>query len=164
MMAAMHSRALLLSLALVVSLVSGVAPVRAQFYDLDGAYHCLTKADAACAAAVNLPPPAPPPPPPVTGPTMESVVADIRAQKVSAGDLQLLDGHVANKEPRAVEAMAWCKLNGLGAPADPLAAYFLYGEAAQLGVPNAQANQVAIFETRLTQQQRQDLLVKLQSK
>jgi TPR repeat protein len=164
MMTAMHFRAFLFSLSLAVSLVLGGVPARAQFYDLDGAYHCLTKADAACAATVNLPPPVPPSPPPVTGPTMGSVIADIRAQKVGAADLQLLQTHADDKEPRAVEALAWCKLNGLGSPADPLAAYSLYGEAAQLGVPNAQANQVAIFETRLTQQQRQDLLVKLQSK
>jgi TPR repeat protein len=163
MMAAMHSRALLFSFGVAVSLVSAGAPARAQFYDLDGAYHCLTKADAACAAAANLPPPAPPRPPAVTGPTIESVFADIRAQKVTVADMQLLEAHVDRKEPRAVEALAWCKLSGLGAPADPLAAYFLYGEAARLGVPNAQANQVAIFETRLTQQQRQDVLMKLQT-
>lgn len=138
-------------------------PARAQFYDLDGSYHCLTKGSAACAGEGDVPPPAPPPPPPYTGPTMESVIADIRAQRVSEADMRLLESHAEKKEPRAVEALAWCKLNGLGGTADPLAAYFLYGEAAQLGVPNAQANQVAIFESRLTQQQRQDLLMKLQT-
>lgn len=94
---------------------------------------------------------------------MESVIADIRARRPTPADMQLLEEHAGNKEPRAVEALAWCKLNGLGGPADPFAAYFLYGEAAQLGVPNAQANQVAIFETRLTQAQRQDVLLKLQT-
>jgi TPR repeat protein len=77
--------------------------------------------------------------------------------------MQLLEAHAEQKEPRAVEALAWCKLNGVGWPADPKEAFFLYGEAAELGVPNAKANQVAIFETRLTQQQRQDVLVKLQA-
>lgn len=161
-MAAMHLRALLLSLALGVSLVSAGAPARAQFYDLNGAYHCLTKADAACKGETDAPPPPPPPPP--AGPTLDSVIGDIKADQVSDKDMQLLENFVAKKDPHAVEALAWCKLNGLGAPADPESAYFLYGEAAQLGVPNAQANQIAIFETRLTQGQRQDVLMKLQTK
>ena len=49
----------------------------------------------------------------------------------------LLEAHAEQKEPRAIEALAWCKLNGVGWPADPIAAFFLYGEAAQLGVPAA---------------------------
>jgi hypothetical protein len=163
MIAAMHVRAFLFSLGLAGLLVSTGAPARAQFYDLDGAYHCVTKSDANCAAATKLPPPPPPPRPAHTGPTMESVIAAIGAQKLTQADMRLLEEHAAQKEPRAVEALAWCKLNGIGWPADPIAAYFLYGEAAQLGVANAGANQVAIFESRLTQQQRQDLLVKLQT-
>jgi len=66
--------------------------------------------------------------------------------------MQLLESHAEEKEPRSVEALAWCKLNGIGWPADPIAAFLLYGEAAALGVPKARANQIAIFETRLTQQ------------
>lgn len=161
MMTAMHLRALLLSLALGLPLVSAGTPARAQFYDLNGAYHCLTKADAACKGETDAPP-APPPPPPA-GPTLESVIRDIKAEQVSDKDMQLLENFVAKKDPQAVEALAWCKLNGLGGPADPESAYFLYGEAAQLGVANAQANQIAIFETRLTQEQRQDVLMKLQT-
>lgn len=144
-------------------LVSTGTPARAQFYNLDGAYHCVTGSDPACSAEAKLPPPPPPPRPVYVGPTMQSVIAAIRAQKLSPADMQWLEAHAEQKEPRAIEALAWCKLNGVGWPADPLAAYFLYGEAAELGVPNAQANQVAIFEARLTQQQRQELLVKLQT-
>ncbi len=159
----MHVRAFLFSLGLAGFLISTGTPARAQFYDLDGAYHCVTKSDANCAAGTKLPPPPPPPRPVQTGPTMESVIAAIRAQKLSQADMQLLEDHAARKEPRAVEALAWCKLNGVGWPADPIAAYLLYGEAAELGVANAQANQIAIFESRLSQQQRQDLLLKLQT-
>lgn len=163
MMAAMHNRAFLLLFAVLG--LAGVAsiPARAQFYDLDGAYHCLTSTDAACAAAANVPP-APPPPPPPAGPTIDQVIARVKAQKVNDIDMRLLESHAANKEPRAVEALAWCKLNGIGGKADPLAAFFLYGQAVQLGVPNAQANQTAIFESRLTQEQRQDVLMRLQTK
>ena len=163
-MRTMHARAILLSLGLAASLCAASAPVRAQFYDLDGAYHCLAAPDPACKGEAAVPPARPAPAAPITGPTLNSVIADIRAQKVTAGDMQLLGAQAARQEPRAIEALAWCKLNGLGGAADPLAAYSLYGEAAQLGVPNAQANQIAIFETRLTPAQRQELLVKLQSR
>ena len=162
-MAAMHVRAFLFPLSLALCSIAVAAPVRAQFYDLDGAYHCLTKADPTCAAETHLPPPAPSPAIPHSGPTMESVIADIRVQRLTPADLQVLADRAENKEPRAVEALAWCKLNGIGVPVDPLEAYFLYGEAAQLGVPHAQANQVAIFENRLTQAQRQEVLMKLQT-
>jgi TPR repeat protein len=77
--------------------------------------------------------------------------------------MQLLEAHAEQKEPRAVEALAWCKLNGVGWPTDPMAAFFLYGEAAQLGVASAKDNQIAIFESRLTQQQRQDVLIRMQT-
>lgn len=163
MIVTMHLCAFLFSLGLAGFLISTDTPARAQFYDLDGTYHCVTKADPACSAEAKLPPPAPPPRPVYTGPTMDSVMAGIRAKKLSPGDMQLLEAHAEQKEPRAVEALAWCKLNGVGWPADPMEAFFLYGEAAALGVPNAKANQVAIFETRLTQQQRQDVLVRLQT-
>jgi hypothetical protein len=159
----MHMRAFLISLGLAGVLVSTGAPARAQFYSLDGTYRCVAEADPSCSAEASLPPPPPPPAPVYTGPTMDSVFAGIRAKKLSPGDMQLLEAHAEQKEPRAVEALAWCKLNGVGWPADPIDAFLLYGEAAQLGVPNAKANQIAIFESRLTQQQRQDVLVKLQT-
>lgn len=159
----MHRPAFLFSLGLAGFLASTGTPARAQFYSLDGTYRCVTKADPACSAEASLPPPPPPPAPVYTGPTMNSVFAGIRAKKLSPGDMQLLEAHAEQKEPRAVEALAWCKLNGVGWPADAIEAFLLYGEAAQLGVPNAKANQIAIFESRLTQQQRQDVLVKLQT-
>lgn len=163
MVVPMHIRAFLISLVLTGFLVSTGTPARAQFYDLNGTYRCVTKSDPSCSAEASLPPPPPPPTPVYTGPTMDSVMAGIRAKKLSPGDMQLLEAHAEQKEARAVEALAWCKLNGVGWPADPIEAFILYGEAAQLGVPNAKANQIAIFESRLTQQQRQDVLVKLQT-
>jgi hypothetical protein len=163
MIVAMHLRAVLISLSLAGFLALTGTPARAQFYSLDSTYHCVVKADPACSAEAKLPPPPAPPPPAYTGPTMNSVIAGIRAKKLSPGDMQLLEAHAEQKEPRAVEALAWCKLNGVGWPADPMEAFFLYGEAARLGVPNAKDNQIAIFESRLTQQQRQDVLIRMQT-
>jgi hypothetical protein len=159
----MHRRAFLISLILAGFLALAGVPARAQFYSLDNTYHCVTESDPACSAEAALPPPPAPPPLVYAGPTMDSVLAGIRAKKLTPGDMQLLEAHAEQKEPRAVEALAWCKLNGVGWPADAAAAFFLYGEAAQLGVPNAKDNQIAIFESRLTQQQRQDVLVRMQT-
>lgn len=162
MMMAMHERVTLLVLLGAALALAAVGPAKAQFYDLDGVYHCVTAPNAACNNAEHpLPPPQPPPP---ATPTIDELIARIRAQKVTANDIAVLDQLVAAKQPRAVEALAWCKLNGIGMPADPVAAYVLYGEAAQLGIPTARSNQIAIFETRLTQQQRQLVLMREQTK
>ena len=146
---------------LAVFLCCGQA-ARAQFYDLDGTYHCLTAPDAACKKSLEPPPPLPPPPP--ATPSVAEVIDHIRAQKVTAADIAVLEQRAAAKEPRAVEALAWCKLNGIGMAADPVEAYLLYGEAASLGVPGAKSNQAAVFETRLNQEQRQLALMRAQSR
>ncbi len=138
------------------------APAWAQFYDLDGTYHCLTAPDAACNKSETPPPPLPPTPP--ATPTIEEMIGRIRAQTVTAADIALIEQRAAAKEPRAVEALAWCELNGIGMQPDPVAAYMLYGEAATLGIPSAKSNQTAIFETRLNQEQRQLVLMREQSR
>ncbi len=137
------------------------APARAQFYDLDGAYHCLTAPDDKCKNAQNPPPPLPPPPP--ATPSVEGAIGRIRAQQVTADDIEAIEKHAAAKEARAVEALAWCKLNGIGLAQDPVEAYLLYGEAAELGIPTAKANQSAVFQTRLTPEQRQLVLMREQT-
>jgi TPR repeat protein len=138
----------------------GVA--RAQFYDLDGAYRCLTRPDAACRQALRQepPPPAPPKPPHADGPTLDEVMQHVREKAVTAADLRFLEKKTAAKDRRAVEVLAWCRLNGIGAPADVVAAYWLYGEAADLGVAHARQNQITIYETRLTPEQRQQVLLR----
>ncbi|MGH3578773.1 MAG: SEL1-like repeat protein, partial [Mycobacterium sp.] len=57
-----------------------------------------------------------------------------------------------------VEVLGWCRLNGIGAPRDPVAAYWLYRQASGLGVPHARENQVAIYKHQLTSEQRQQVL------
>lgn len=91
--------------------------------------------------------------------TLDEVIAHVRAGSVDAHDFEILQHAVAAKDPRAIEVLAWCRLNGIGGPADIVAAYRLYGAAADLGVPNARKNQIAIYETRLTPEQRQLVLL-----
>jgi TPR repeat protein len=160
-MRGMIRRAVILALAV----LAPAAVARAQFYDVDGAYHCLTKPDAACTKALGDAPA--PPPPPATkeakeaeaAPALAAVVARVKQGTATADDIRLLETRADAKDPRAIEVLAWCKLNGIGTPADALGAYWLYREAAGLGVAKARENQVAIFETKLTSDQRQQVLL-----
>ena len=138
---------------------------RAQFFDLDGVYRCVTAPDPACAA-----PPAgrPAAPAPVAKDAagaqaaagMGDAIARVKQGAASADDIRLIEARAAAKDPRAVEVLAWCKLNGIGMAADAVGAYWLYREAAGLGIANARANQIAIYETRLSSEQRHQVLLK----
>jgi hypothetical protein len=148
-----------------VLLVLGLAalgqPASAQFYDLDGAYRCLKTPDPACEKNLKDQPnpPAPPPPPPKPNePSFPQVLAHVRDKTATAGDLEVLTRLAEANDPRAVEVLAWCRLNGIGGARDPVAAYWLYRQAAGLEVPHARENQVAIFERQLTPEQRQEVL------
>ena len=131
----------------------------AQFYDLDGAYRCLQTPDAACEEGLrDRPQPAQPSASAAAkGPSLEQAIAKVRAKSAGPADIELLEKQAAANEPRAVEVLAWCKLNGIGTPPDALAAYWLYRQATALGVANARRNQVAVFEHRLTSEERQQV-------
>lgn len=144
-------------------LVMASAPLaQAQFYDLDGAYRCLTAPDKKCdkAEAPLVPAPFPTAPPP----TVAAVIAKIRAGTVGPDDIAVIRKEAAAKEPHAVEALAWCTLNGIDVAPDPVEAFWLYQEAADLGIPTARANEIAIFETELTPDQRQSVLMREQNR
>ena len=132
---------------------------RAQFYDLDGAYRCLTSNDPACAQTRNEPvPQMPQQAKPV--PRFEEIIARVRQKKATEDDIRILQSRADGKDARSVEVLAWCKLNGIGTASDAVAAYWLYREAADLGVANARQNQIAIYETRLSPEQRQQVLMR----
>jgi len=150
---------------LCVMLMLGIAvighPAGAQFYDLDGAYRCLKTPDPACEKDLQDQPnpPAPPPPPPKpNGPSFPQVLAHVRDKTATPGDIEVLARLAAANDARAVEVLAWCRLNGIGGARDPVAAYWLYRQAAELEVPHAQENQIAVFERQLTPEQRQEVL------
>jgi len=90
---------------------------------------------------------------------LDAAITRVRAGKAREKDRVLLEEQAAAKNPKAVEVLAWCYLNGSGCPADPVRAYWLYGQATDLGVPNARQNQALIFEQRMTSEQRQTVLV-----
>ena len=154
-------RAMRRSFGLLLAIASVALPLtaRAQFYDLDGAYRCLTAPNAACQQDQRDRAPPPPPPAP-SGPNLEEVVTKVRDRSAGPREIDFLEKHAAANDARAVEVLAWCRLNGIGAPADAVAAYWLYRQAAALGVANARRNQIAVYETRLSAEQRQQILAR----
>jgi TPR repeat protein len=154
MMAGMRHGAWLLSAILALLPAAALA----QFYDLDGAYRCFTTPSAACEKELREQPRPPPPPP--AGPSMEQIIAKVRDKTAGAHEIAILEARAADNDPRAVEVLAWCKLNGIGTPADALGAFWLYRQAAALGVANARQNQIAIYESRLTPEQREQVLMR----
>ncbi len=145
-------------LLLLAGLLLGSTEARAQFYDLDGAYRCLTAPDAACEQDQRDRPQPPPAPPP--RPTLDRIIAKVRDKTVTPADMAVLEKAAEANEPRAVEVLGWCRLNGIGAAPDAVAAYWLYRQAASLGVANARRNQIAVYESRLTPEERQQVLLR----
>jgi hypothetical protein len=141
----------------------GAHPARAQFYDLDGTYRCVTTPNDACAKTeADAPPPAKPDAKEQQqGPSFADAIEHVKKRNPTEADMRVIAARVDAKDARAVEVMAWCKLNGIGAKADALGAFWLYHEAAQLGVANAAKNETAIFERRLTSAERQEVLEKV---
>lgn len=82
----------------------------------------------------------------------------LRAGRPAAGDLAELRAKAKAGNARALEMLAWCEMSGVGTPRDPVHAYLLYGEAAKAGAAAASATQRFIFRTRLTPDQRQQVL------
>ena len=146
---------------LIVGVAAFGSPASAQFYDLDGAYRCLKTPDPACEKDLQdrpAPPVPPAPPPKPNEPSFGQVLAHVREKTAGPGDIEVLARLAEANDARAVEVLAWCKLNGIGGARDPVAAYWLYRQAAGLEVPHARENQIAIFERQLSAEQRQEVL------
>jgi len=162
---------LLSVIAIVAGAVSLPESASAQFYNLDGTYSCVTNPSPGCAERLKDGPPltapvAPPvpdsekPPPP----TVAGVMAKVRDNKVGPGDIAFLEARAKAADPAAVDLLAWCRLYGIGVPKDPVAAYWLYRQAAGLGMVKARENQIAIYEKYLTGEQRQQILMDEQAR
>ena len=92
MMAGMkHGRWFLLAL---LALLPSTA--LAQFYDLDGAYHCLTTPDTACEKDLRDQP-RPAPPPKTT--TLDEVIAKVRAKELGPHEAAILEKRAAANDP-----------------------------------------------------------------
>jgi hypothetical protein len=164
---------------------AAATPAQADFFSLEGRFECLERGDAVCGDAEPVMRPAPPSapaapesplpviaPPPVSitslmadappgsapGDALQAVAARIQARRPSSGDLALLAQSAKAGNARAIELLAWCKLNGIGMQRDPVEAYLLYGAAASGALPSARENQILIYERDLDSAQRQQVL------
>jgi hypothetical protein len=170
--------------ALGAAVAAATTPARADFFTLDGRFQCLDRANAVCGdARVLLPRPVPKPAtPPVIEPalsapvdtpapevasppaasrsddSLRAIAERVKARRPTAGDLAALKHEADGGNPRAIELLAWCKLNAIGTSLDAVEAYLLYGAAASAALPNARENQALIYESVLDSNQRQQVL------
>ncbi len=89
---------------------------------------------------------------------LQVVAARIQARRPSRNDIAWLTQAARNGDARAIELLAWCKLNAIGMARDPVEAYLLYGAASNAALPNARDNQRLIYERDLDSNQRQQVL------
>jgi TPR repeat protein len=89
---------------------------------------------------------------------LQAVAARIQTRRPSANDIAWLSQAAHNGDARAIELLAWCKLNAIGMARDPLQAYLLYGAASNAALPHARDNQRLIYERDLDSDQRQQVL------
>jgi TPR repeat protein len=160
----------------------GALPAWGQFYSLEGRFQCLDDPQAVCFDATSDGPTAPSAAAaPAAGSTLapaakaRATTAAARqpeaadplraiAQRIETGrpasdDAARLRRLVEGGDRRAIELLAWCHLKGLGVARDPVEAFRLYGAAADLGVADARRNQTIVYETVLTSEQRQQVLM-----
>lgn len=163
----------------------GALPASGQFYSLEGRFECLDDPQATCFDATSDGPVASSAAAPAIPSRATSALSAAKertplkaaahraetadplreiAQRVEAGrpasaDAAQLRRLADGGDRRAVELLAWCHLKGLGVARNPVEAFRLYGMAADLGVPDARRNQTIVYETVLTSEQRQQVLM-----
>jgi len=89
---------------------------------------------------------------------VQVVATRIQARRPSSNDIAWLAQAARDGDARAIELLAWCKLNAIGMARDPVEAFLLYGAAGSAALPNARDNQRLIFERDLDSGQRQQVL------
>jgi hypothetical protein len=140
-------------------------PARAQASPLEWQYECLKHPDAVCFDATpsgSDPLPAPEPkgaPKAVPSDPLAVIAARLQARNPRPAEIAALQARSRAGNPRALELLAWAELVGIGVPRDPVQAYFIYGMAAAAGMPTGRRDQVVIFESSLTAEQRQQILI-----
>jgi TPR repeat protein len=140
-------------------------PARGQASPLEWQYECLKNPNAVCFDATpsgSDPLPAPEPkgaPKAVPSDPLAVIAAHLQARNPRPADIAALQARARAGNARALELLAWAELTGVGAPRDPVQAYFIYGMAAAAGMLNGRRDQVVIFESSLTAEQRQQILI-----
>lgn len=181
------NRIFMLGACTAAAVLAELPPVHAEFFSLSGRFQCLERDAAICGDAQPLVEPPPPALPAmdqsaapeqvetasvaVVAPTaaparaaarpvdpLQIVAARVQARRPSSNDLAWLTQAARDGNVRAIELLAWCKLNAIGMARDPVEAFLLYGAAGNAALPNARENQRLIFERDLDSHERQQVL------
>jgi TPR repeat protein len=164
----------------------GTTPAQAQFYSLEGRFQCLDHPEAVCFDATSDGPTPPsaaaaaqavaasgrtlPSAAKATAPKrvahpqegadpLRAIAQRVEAGHAAAADAARLERLAEAGDRRALELLAWCHLKGLGVERDPVEAFRLYGAAADRGAADARRNQTIVYETVLTSEERQRVLM-----
>ncbi len=76
----------------------------------------------------------------------ESAVKAVRENRVTPVELAEIENYVRQKDPKAIEILAWMNTKGIGVSKDFVKAFHLYREAAKLNVPQAQKNAALLYK------------------
>lgn len=87
-------------------------------------------------------------------------IAAVKSNQVTPLELNEIYIRVQNKDPKAVEILAWMYTKGVGVAADFVEAFNLYKKAAALNVTNAEQNAMRVYQA-MTETQRQQVKSKL---
>ena len=88
----------------------------------------------------------------------ENAVKAVRENRVTPVELTEIENYARQKDPKAVEILAWMNTKGVGVRQDLVKAFHLYRKAAALNVPQAQKNAALIYRA-MTRKQRELLIV-----
>lgn len=88
----------------------------------------------------------------------ENAVKAVRENRVTPVELTEIENYARQKDPKAIEILAWMNTKGIGVRQDLVKAFHLYREAAALNVPQAQKNAALIYKA-MTRRQRELLTV-----
>lgn len=88
----------------------------------------------------------------------ENAVKAVRENRVTPVELTEIENYARQKDPKAVEILAWMNTKGIGVRQDLVKAFHLYREAAALNVPQAQKNAALIYKA-MSRKQRELLVV-----
>ena len=87
----------------------------------------------------------------------KKAIEAIKSKKFTAKDLKILDKHVEQKDPKAIEIKAWMLAKGHGIKQDLISSFLLYREAEKLGVQDAKKNAAQVYRA-MSREQRENLI------
>jgi len=77
----------------------------------------------------------------------QQIVNAAKRAKISPYHYTKIQDMADNKNPKAIELLAWMKANGIGCSQDLVSSYYLYKKASRLKVKNASKNALLVYKS-----------------